>query len=113
MLMKGLPDPAEAGGNPDLVLTFANEKNGQKFATVPVAVFFDRNFNEIHRYIEYPAIYHKERVIGHLRAARAGEDADQAKQRGGRPIGELLPSPFFHASPPPPLDHTFPPPPPP
>ena len=34
-------------------------------------------------------------MIGHLRAARAGEDADQAKQRGGREIGELLESPFF------------------
>jgi len=95
MLMKGLPDPAQAGGNPDLVLAFANEKNGQRFATVPVAVFFDRSFNEMHRYIEYPAIYHKERVIGHLRAARPGETQDEAKQRGGRQIGELLESPFF------------------
>ena len=94
MLGKGLPDPAE-GENADLVVAYANEKNGQRFGTVPVAVVFTRDFVELHRYVEYPAIYHKERVIGHLRAARAGETDDQAKARGGRDIGTLLESPFF------------------
>ena len=93
MLMKGLPESGEA--NADLVTRFANEKNGQKFASVPVAVFFDRDFNELYRYIEYPAIYRKDRVIGHLRSARAGESADDAKARGGREIGALLESPFY------------------
>jgi hypothetical protein len=37
MLRKGLPDPA-AGGNADLVVAFGNDKNGQRFASVPVAV---------------------------------------------------------------------------
>ncbi|HMH49387.1 MAG TPA: thioredoxin family protein [Candidatus Acidoferrum sp.] len=91
---KGLPDPA-AGGNADLVNAYANEKNGQKFATVPVAVFFTRDFQELHRYVEYPVIYRKDRVIGHLRAARAGEGEDQAKARGGRDIAALLESPFY------------------
>jgi hypothetical protein len=94
MLMKGLPDPA-SGGNADLVNTYANEKNGEKFATVPVAVFFTKDFTELYRYIEFPAIYHKARVIGHLRAARAGESDDQAKARAGRDINALLESPFF------------------
>jgi hypothetical protein len=94
MLRKGLPDPS-AGGNADLVVAYANEKNGQRFATVPVAVFFTRDFVELYRYIEYPAIYHKDDVIGHLRAARAGETEEQAKARGGREIGTLLESPFF------------------
>jgi hypothetical protein len=94
MLMKGLPDPASSP-NADLVHAYANEKNGERFATVPVAVFFDRAFNELHRYIEYPAIYHKARLIGHLRTARDGETPDEARQRGGRQIGELLESPFF------------------
>jgi hypothetical protein len=94
MLMKGLPDPASSP-NADLVRAYANEKNGERFATVPVAVFFDRDFNELHRYIEYPAIYHKARLIGHLRSARDGETPDDARQRGGRQIGELLESPFF------------------
>jgi hypothetical protein len=94
MLMKGLPDPG-AGGNADLVVEYANEKNGQRWASVPVAVFFTRDFTELYRYIEYPAIYRKERVIGHLRAARAGESEEQAKARGGRDIAALLESPFF------------------
>ena len=94
MLMKGLPDPA-AGGNPDLVAEYANEKKGQKWASVPVAVFFTTDFAELYRYVEYPAIYRKERVIGHLRAARAGETEEQAKARGGRDIATLLDSPFY------------------
>lgn len=93
MLRKGLPDPA-AGGNADLVLDYANEKNGQKWASIPVAVFFTRDFVELYRYVEYPAIYHKDRVIGHLRAARAGESEEQSKARGGRDIAALLESPF-------------------
>jgi hypothetical protein len=94
MLMKGLPDPA-AGGNADLVVEYANEKNGQRWASVPVAVFFTRDFAELYRYVEYPAIYRKERILGHLRAARAGETTEQAKARGGRDIGALLDSPFY------------------
>jgi hypothetical protein len=94
MLMKGLPEPGDSP-NADLVHAFANEKNGQKFASVPVAVFFDRDFAELYRYIEYPAIYRKDRIIGHLRSARGGESADEAKARGGREIGALLESPFY------------------
>ena len=37
MLRKGLPDPA-AGGNADLVVAYANDKNGQQCASVPVAI---------------------------------------------------------------------------
>jgi Thioredoxin len=92
MLMKGLPDPAV--GNGDLVCEYANDKNGQRWASVPVAVFFTGDFAEIYRYVEYPAIYRKERVIGHLRAARTGESPDEAKSRGGREIASLLESPF-------------------
>src|SRR5215813_11421174 len=92
--MKGLPDPA-AGGNADLVNRYANEKNGDKFATIPVGVFFTKDFVELYRYIEFPAIYHKARVIGHLRAPRAGESEEEAKARGGRDIGAMLDSPFF------------------
>ncbi len=94
MLRQGLPDPA-SGGNADLVVTYANEKNGQRWASIPVAVFFTRDFTELYRYIEYPAIYRKDHVLGHLRAARAGESEDQAKGRAGREIGTLLESPFF------------------
>jgi hypothetical protein len=94
MLRQGLPDPA-AGGNADLVQAYANEKNGQKFASIPVAVFFTKDFVELYRYVEYPAVYHKDRVIGYLRAARGGETEEQSRARGGRDIATLLDSPFF------------------
>src|SRR5215470_9846384 len=63
MLRKGLPDPA-AHDNADLVVAYANEKNGQRWASIPVAVFFTKDFAELYRYIEYPAIYRKDRVLG-------------------------------------------------
>jgi Thioredoxin len=94
MHRQGLPEPGSSP-NADLVREYANEKNGQKFATVPVAVFFDVDFTELYRYIEYPAIYHKDRVLAALRKARPGESEEQTKARGGRDIGTLLESPFF------------------
>jgi hypothetical protein len=94
MLGQGLPEPG-SHSNADLVREYANEKNGQQFATVPVAVFFTRDFVELYRYIEYPAIYHKDRVLGALRKARTGETEEQSKARGGREIATLLESPFF------------------
>jgi hypothetical protein len=93
MLRKGLPDPA-AGGNADLVVRYANEKNGERWASIPVAIFFTPDFGELYRYIEYPAIYRKDRVIGHLRAVRPGETEEHATTRGGRDIATLLDSPF-------------------
>ena len=88
------PEPGSCP-NADLVRQYANEKNGQKFATVPVAVFFTRDFTELYRYIEYPAIYHKNRVYGALRRARPGETEEQTKARAGREIGALFESPIF------------------
>ena len=93
MLRTGLPDRG-SHGNADLVLDYANEKNGQKWASIPVAVFFTKDFVELYRYVEYPAVYRKDRVIGHLRAARAGETEEQSQARGGRDIAALLDSPF-------------------
>src|SRR5499433_308328 len=60
----GTRTPDRAAGNADLVREFANEKKGQKWASVPVAAFFTTNFQELYRYIEYLAIYHKQRVVG-------------------------------------------------
>jgi hypothetical protein len=94
MLRKGLPDPT-AGGNADLVVRYANEKDGQRFASVPVAVFYAEDFGELYRYVEYPAIYRKDRLFGHFRAVRAGESEDEARARGGGHIRALLESPFF------------------
>jgi Thioredoxin len=93
MLRKGLPEPG-SHENADLVREYANEKNGGAYASIPVAVFFTKDFVELYRYVEYPAVYHKDRVIGHLRAARSGETEEHSKTRGGRDIAALLDSPF-------------------
>ena len=67
------PDPSAApDSNHDIMREFLNAKNGGEWASVPVAVIYTKDFKELHRYIEYPAIYHKDPVRAHQQAARAG-----------------------------------------
>ena len=90
------PDPAAyPDGNHDLMLAFLNEKNGGQWASVPVAVFYTKDFRELHRYIEYPAIYRKDLVRGRQQAARPGETEAQARERGQREFVAMQASPFF------------------
>jgi hypothetical protein len=90
------PDPAVApDANHDLMLGFLNVKNGGEWASLPVAVIYTRDLRELHRYIEYPAIYHKDPVRAHQQAARAGESAEQARERGMREFAAMQASPFF------------------
>ncbi len=90
------PKPgADPESSHDLMAQFMNEKNGSRWASVPVAVFYTRDFRELHRHIEYPAIYHKDAIRGRQQAGRAGETADQAKERAGREFTALQRSPFF------------------
>ena len=90
------PDPAAApDANHDLMLEFMNRKNGGEWASLPVAVVYAADFRELHRYIEYPAIYHKDPIRAHQQGTRPGETAEQAKERGGREFTALQGSPFF------------------
>jgi hypothetical protein len=90
------PDPAASpDANHDLMLHFLNAKNGGEWASVPVAVFYTRDFRELHRYFEYPAIYHKDLVRGHQGRARPGESPAQTKERAGGEFVALQGSPFF------------------
>jgi Thioredoxin len=90
------PDPAAApDANYDIMLEFMNKKNGGEWASVPVAVVYTKDFQELCRYIEYPAIYNKDRIRGRQQAARPGETEAQAKERGMREFGALQASPFF------------------
>jgi hypothetical protein len=90
------PDPAAApDANHDLMLEFLNRKDGGEWASVPVAVFYTKGFEELYRYIEYPAIYHKDRIRGHQQAARPGETEAQARDRSMREFVALQQSPFF------------------
>ena len=90
------PDPTTApDGNHDLMLEFMNEQEGGQWASLPVVVVYSRDFQELHRYIEYPAIYHKDYIRGHQQAVRPNESAEQAKERSAREFLALQRSPFF------------------
>jgi len=90
------PDPAAyPDGNHDMMLEFLNTKNGGEWASLPVVVIYTKDFRELHRYIEYPAIYHKDHIRSHMWTARAGETAAQAKERDQREFADLQRSPFF------------------
>ena len=54
-----------------------------------------KDFRELHRYIEYPAIYHKDLIRGTMQAARPGETEAQAKERDRREFLAMQGSPFF------------------
>ena len=90
------PSLAEApDSNADIMAEFLNEKNGQTWQSIPVAVFYTRDLRYLYHYVEYPAIYHKDAVVGRIRAARAGETAEQTRERGTRDFMALQESPFF------------------
>ena len=90
------PDPtAYPDSNHDIMLEFLNVKNGGEWASLPVVVLYTSDFHELHRYIEFPAIYHKDYVRSHMWAPRPGETAAQAKERDQREFLALQNSPLF------------------
>jgi thioredoxin family protein len=90
------PDPAAApDANYDLMLEFMNVKGDGEWASVPAVGVYTRDFQELCRYIEYPSIYHKDRIRGYQQAARAGESDAQAAERGMREFAAMQASPFF------------------
>ncbi|HSB41738.1 MAG TPA: thioredoxin family protein [Methylomirabilota bacterium] len=90
------PDPAAApDANHDIMLEFLNAKDGGEWASLPVVVVYTKDLRELHRYIEYPAIYHKDPIRAHQQAARGGESAEQARERGMREFAAMQASPFF------------------
>lgn len=70
-------DPASSP-NADIVNQFLNVKGGTTFQSVPVAAFFTRDFRHIYHYVEYPALYCKDRIAAAMQArARAGGGTDE------------------------------------
>ena len=74
------PRPEPDSPNADLMAQFLNERNGQTFQSIPVIVFYTKDFAPLYRYTEFPAVYRKDRI-------RAVTD-DAA-------FMEMLASPFF------------------
>jgi thiol-disulfide isomerase/thioredoxin len=91
------PSLAEApDSNADIMAEFLNVKNGQTWQSIPVAVFYTKDLEYLYHYVEYPAIYHKDRLVnGHIRAARPGETPGQTRERSDREFLALQQSPLF------------------
>src|SRR5262245_37988977 len=90
------PSLAEApDSNADIMAEFLNDKNGRTWQSIPVAVFYTRDMTYLYHYVEYPAIYHKDSVVGRIRAARPGETPEQTRQRSDREFTALQQSPLF------------------
>src|SRR5262245_64995581 len=75
---------------------FLNVKNGQSWQSIPVAVFYTKDLDYLYHYVEYPAIYHKDRLVNeHIRAPRPGEHPEQTRERAEWEFSALQQSPFF------------------
>lgn len=86
----------EPGSNADIMAEFMNEKNGGRWQSIPVVVFYDKDHRYLYHYIELPAIYHKDRVVTEkIRAGRPGETPVQTAERAGREFGAFQKAPFF------------------
>ena len=88
------PIPDESP-NADLMAEFLNEKSGQTFQSIPVAVFYDKDLRELYRYIEFPVCYHKDRIRGHQTTARPGETPEQTQARATKEFATMLASPML------------------
>jgi hypothetical protein len=91
------PTLAEApDSNADIMAEFLNEKDGETWQSIPIAVFYTRSLEDLYHYVEYPAIYHKDRLAEHRRRPRPGETEAETRERSDREFTELQRSPFFH-----------------
>jgi len=90
------PEPdAKESPSADLMAQFLNRRDGKTFQSIPVIVFYTRDMQELYRYIEFPAVYRKDRIRGAQGAPGPGETDEQARQRSAREFAEMLGSPFF------------------
>jgi hypothetical protein len=90
------PDPAAyPDANHDLMLQFLKKDDRGEWASLPVAVVYTNDFKELHRYIEFPAIYRKDHVRAQQNAPRRGESPEQAKERATKDFLAMQNSPFF------------------
>jgi hypothetical protein len=86
----------EDSPNADLMSQFLNNKRGETWQSIPVIAFFTKDMEHLYTFIEYPAIYDKDRlVVAHIRGARPGESAEETQSRGGKEFGDLRAGPFW------------------
>ena len=82
--------------NADIMAEFMNERGGKKYQSIPVVVFYDKDLKYLYHYTEFPAIYHKDRIVTEkIRAPRPGETPQQTAERAGKEFGAFQKAPFF------------------
>jgi hypothetical protein len=88
------PDPRESP-NADVMAQFLRKRDGQTFQSIPIAAFYTKDFEHLYTYVEFPAIYRKDRVRGAINAPKPGESKEQAAERGLRDFFAFQETPFF------------------
>jgi thiol-disulfide isomerase/thioredoxin len=86
-------NPADSP-NADIVNEFLRERDGQTYQSVPVAVFYTKELRYLYHYIEFPAIYHKERLAGAMQARSSGDTREQRWESFMRDWAALQQGPF-------------------
>src|SRR5262245_32511136 len=82
ILSQRRPDPGRLpDANHELMLEFLNDKDGGEFASLPAVGIYAKDFKLLYKYVEYPVIYRKDLVRGHMQKARPGEAEDARKAR--------------------------------
>ena len=88
------PFPQPDSPNADLMADFLNRRDGETFQSIPIIVFYSKNFELLYRYTEFPAVYRKDRIRAALNRPAAGESEAAGKARGDTLFAEMLSSPF-------------------
>ena len=91
----GGPTPDPASPNADLVTPFLRRRGEESFLSIPVVAFFTRDFQYLYHYLEWPAVYHKDRIRGHQSTARPGESPEAAQQRSTEEYAAMVGAPIF------------------
>jgi len=88
------PDPKESP-NADLMAQFLRRRDGETFQSIPIAAFYTKSLEPLYTYMEFPAVYHKDRVVGAIRAPKPGESKEETMERGLRDFFAFQETPFF------------------
>ena len=86
----------ESPGDPDIMSSFLNQKDGGNYRSIPVCAFYTADLQYLYHFTEYSVQYDKERVVvQHIRAPKPGEAPAETRARADREFGALQALPFW------------------
>jgi hypothetical protein len=89
------PRPEADAPNADLMAAFLRRRGGETFQSIPVVAFFAWDFEYLYHFLEWPAVYHKDRIREHQGRPRSSETAEQTRQRSAEAFAAMLDSPML------------------